>query len=43
MRFVDREEELDALKKLYRSSKFELTSIIGRRRVGKTELIKRFL
>ncbi|MBS3817141.1 MAG: ATP-binding protein [Candidatus Thermoplasmatota archaeon] len=42
-RFVDRDEELETLRKLYRSDKFEFTSIIGRRRVGKTELIKKFL
>lgn len=43
MRFVDREGELDALRKLYRSDRFEFISVIGRRRVGKTELIKKFL
>ncbi len=43
MRFVDREEELDTLRKLYRSDRFEFISVIGRRRVGKTELIKKFL
>jgi len=43
MRFIDREDELDTLRKLYRSDKFEFISIIGRRRVGKTELIKKAL
>ncbi len=43
MKFVDREQELDTLRKLYRSDDFEFISLIGRRRVGKTELIKEFL
>ncbi len=43
MKFVDREEELNTLRKLYISDNFEFVSLIGRRRVGKTELIKEFL
>ena len=41
--FIGRERELKALNKLYRSSKFEFAVIYGRRRIGKTELIKQFL
>lgn len=37
--FVDREEELDALRKRLNSEKFELIIIYGRRRIGKTRLI----
>ncbi|MBE5822298.1 MAG: hypothetical protein E7311_06930 [Clostridiales bacterium] len=40
--FVGREEEIDFLNKIYQSEKFELVIIYGRRRVGKTELIKKF-
>ncbi len=43
MRFMDREEELETLEKLYGSDRFEFISVIGRRRVGKTELVKKFL
>ncbi len=43
MKFVDREEKLETLRKLYRSDRFEFISVIGRRRVGKTELIKEFI
>ncbi|MFB6180945.1 MAG: ATP-binding protein [Candidatus Nanohalobium sp.] len=42
MRFFDREKELEALKKKYSSGSFELFILYGRRRVGKTELIKHF-
>jgi len=41
--FVDREEELDFLEEKYRSDDFELVLIYGRRRIGKTELIKNFI
>ncbi len=41
--FVDREEELAFLEEKYRSEGFELIIIYGRRRVGKTELIKKFI
>ena len=41
--FIGRERELKALNKLYGSSKFEFAVIYGRRRIGKTELIKQFL
>jgi hypothetical protein len=45
MKFYDRKEELNYLKKIHRFSKkrAQLTVITGRRRVGKTELIKEFL
>lgn len=41
--FVDREKELEALEKRYNSGKPEFIVIYGRRRVGKSELIKRFI
>jgi AAA+ ATPase superfamily predicted ATPase len=40
--FVDREEELAALDTHYRSNKAELFILYGRRRVGKTELLRIF-
>ncbi len=43
MRFVDREEELEFLERAYRSPAPQLLIIYGRRRIGKTELILRFL
>lgn len=41
--FIGRERELKALNKLYDSNKFEFAVIYGRRRIGKTELIKQFI
>ena len=41
--FIGREQELNALEKLYASNKFEFAVIYGRRRVGKTALINHFL
>ena len=41
--FVGRERELAALNQLYESDKFEFVVIYGRRRVGKTALISRFI
>ena len=41
--FIGREKELNALEKLYISNKFEFVVIYGRRRVGKTALINKFL
>lgn len=41
--FIGRERELNALEKLYTSDKFEFAVIYGRRRVGKTALINRFI
>jgi len=39
MKFVDREEELKALKERLNSDDFELVIIYGRRRIGKTRLV----
>lgn len=41
--FVARQRELVGLERLYQSSNFELAVISGRRRVGKTALISRFI
>lgn len=41
--FVDRKEELAFLQKRYTSPRAEFLIIYGRRRVGKTELIKQFI
>lgn len=41
--FIGRERELDALDNLYHSDKFEFAVIYGRRRVGKTALINKFI
>lgn len=41
--FVAREHELKRLNKLYRSSSFQMAVIYGRRRVGKTSLIRKFI
>lgn len=43
LKFVDREQEIAFLEERYRSKNFEFFVIYGRRRVGKTELIKTFL
>lgn len=40
-KFVDREKERDFLKKAYNSKRAEFIIIYGRRRIGKTELIKK--
>ncbi len=40
--FIGRERELASLNALYDSGRFEFVVLYGRRRVGKTELIKRF-
>ena len=39
--FVDREQEMEFLRKNYDSDRAELIIIYGRRRIGKTELAKR--
>ena len=39
---IKREKELKYLESIYSNDKFELMIISGRRRVGKTELIKEF-
>ena len=41
--FVGRKRELDGLNRQYDSGKFEMTIIYGRRRVGKTTLMKEFI
>ncbi|MDR2833692.1 MAG: ATP-binding protein [Streptococcaceae bacterium] len=41
--FVGRKTELESLNKAYRKSSFQFPVIYGRRRVGKTELIKEFI
>ncbi len=41
--FIGRERELNSLNSLYNSGKFEFVVLYGRRRVGKTELIKQFI
>lgn len=42
MTFIDREEELEFLEERNAQAKYQLIVIYGRRRVGKTELIKEF-
>ena len=41
--FVSRTQELNALQKLYERKKFQMVVIYGRRRVGKTTLINKFI
>jgi len=41
--FIAREDELDALERLYAGDKFQFVVIYGRRRVGKTSLINEFV
>ena len=41
--FIGRERELASLNQLYTSERFEFVVIYGRRRVGKTALINRFI
>lgn len=41
--FIGRKSELSALERLYKSDKFEFAVIYGRRRVGKTALINKFI
>lgn len=43
MKFIDRERELEALRKFWREKDAQLIVIYGKRRVGKTELIKQFI
>ncbi|MBR3810851.1 MAG: ATP-binding protein [Agathobacter sp.] len=40
--FIGREKELEHMRKLYTSNKFEFVVIYGRRRVGKTAIINEF-
>ena len=41
--FVDRESELRLLEETYEQNKSSLIIIYGRRRIGKTELVKQFI
>ena len=41
--FIGRERELQTLERLFYSDHFEFAVIYGRRRVGKTALISRFI
>jgi AAA+ ATPase superfamily predicted ATPase len=41
--FIGRHDELIDLEKLYKSEKFEMAIIYGRRRVGKSTLIQEFI
>ena len=41
--FIGRSRELETLERLYKSEKFEFAVLYGRRRVGKTALINRFI
>ena len=43
MAFVGRERELRTLEQLYDTNAFQLPIIYGRRRVGKTSLINKFI
>jgi len=43
LNFINRNEELEFLKERYKRKNFEFFVVYGRRRVGKTELIKNFL
>lgn len=40
--FINRQQEIDALEKMYRSEHAEFFILYGRRRVGKTELLMQF-
>ncbi|MFW6064693.1 MAG: ATP-binding protein [Candidatus Natronoplasma sp.] len=42
MMFIDRSKEMNSLQKRYISDDFQFVVINGRRRIGKTELIKQF-
>ena len=41
--FIGRENELATMRKLYDSNKFQMVIIYGRRRIGKTTLISKFV
>jgi len=43
MKFINRERELNALEKLWNKREAQLVVIYGKRRIGKTELIKQFI
>lgn len=41
--FIGRETELNALEKAYKRGKFQMVVMYGRRRVGKTTLVSKFI
>lgn len=41
--FIGREHELNKLQQLYREDKFQMVVLYGRRRIGKTTLISKFI
>jgi len=43
LKFIDREEELNAIEELYSQDRAHFVLIYGRRRIGKTELVKQFI
>ena len=43
MTFINREKELGALEKFWKEDDAQLIVIYGKRRIGKTELIKQFI
>ncbi|MBD3329415.1 AAA family ATPase [Candidatus Dojkabacteria bacterium] len=43
MKFINREKEIKKLEELWRVNRAQLVIVHGKRRVGKTELIKRFI
>ncbi|NJE06916.1 ATP-binding protein, partial [Thermococcus sp. M36] len=42
-KFVDRERELKTLNELYEKTGFTLVLVTGRRRIGKSRLVREFL
>ncbi len=43
LKFIDREDELKELERLYSEDRAHFVLIYGRRRIGKTELVKQFM
>ena len=43
MKFIDREKELKALNSWWKENRAHLIILYGKRRIGKTELIKQFI
>ena len=41
--FIGREHELNKLQQLYQEDKFQMVVLYGRRRIGKTTLISKFI
>ncbi len=42
-KFINRMKELKALRKAYSTNRFEMIVVYGRRRIGKTTLLKKSL